>query len=87
MFSVQIYLGDDNSLIKQMTGMREWLDHRHYQPSTFRYNFVSPGILFRIDFAIKAEAARFAEQFGGRVLTGPANDAALAGTNRSQVTG
>ena len=49
-----------------MTAMREWLDHRRFEPSTFRYTFSARGILFEVDFAVEAEAVAFAREFGGR---------------------
>ena len=49
--------------------MREWLDHRGVEPSTFRYTFTAPGILFRVDFAAEAMAVAFAREFGGRSLS------------------
>jgi hypothetical protein len=51
-----------------MAAMRQWLDHHRAEPSTFRYTFTSPGILFQVDFAVEAEAVAFAREFGGRLV-------------------
>jgi hypothetical protein len=51
-----------------MNSMREWLDHRRFEPSTFRYTFEPPGLIFQVDFKLEAEAITFANAFGGRVL-------------------
>jgi hypothetical protein len=50
-----------------MTEMREWLDHQRFEPARFRLTY-SPDIVFRVDFAIEAEAAAFARKFGGYVI-------------------
>ncbi len=70
MFPVEIRIRerDEDALTARMTAMREWLDHRRFEPSTFRYTFTAPGILFRVDFAVAAAAVAFAREFGGRVI-------------------
>ena len=75
MFPVEIRIGerDEDALTARMTAMREWLDHQRFEPSTFRYTFTSPGIVFRVDFDVEAEAAMFAKAFGGRVVAAPAD--------------
>ena len=69
-FPVEIPLreGNEDALTARMTAMREWLDRRHLEPSTFRYTFTAPGILFRVDFSVEAAAIAFAREFGGRVI-------------------
>ena len=70
MFPVEIGIGerDEYAFTARMTAMREWLDHRGFEPSTFRYTFTAPGILFRVDFSVAAAAVAFAREFGGRVI-------------------
>ena len=70
MFAVQIRVDERNeqALTNGMTAMREWLDHRRFEPAVFRYTFLNPGVLFRLEFEIEAEAAKFAAQFGGRLI-------------------
>ncbi len=70
MFPVEIRIPerDEDVLTARMTAMREWLDRRHLEPSTFRYTFTAPGILFRVDFSVEAAALAFAREFGGRVV-------------------
>jgi hypothetical protein len=69
-FSVEIRIhdGDEKAVTAKMNSMREWLDHQRFEPSTFRYTFAPPGLLFQIDFKLEAEAMLFARTFGGRVL-------------------
>jgi len=59
---------DEDALTAKMAAMREWLDHHRFQPSAFRHTFTSPGIVFRVDFSVEADAAKFAKAFGGHVV-------------------
>ena len=70
MFPVEIRIRENNEKVvtEKMTSMREWLDHRRFEPSTFRYRFEPPGLVFQIDFKLEAEAMAFAHGFGGRVM-------------------
>ena len=70
---------DEDALTARMTAMREWLDHRRVEPSSFRYTFMEPGILFRVDFSAEAAAVAFAREFGGRVV-GASGDVAPQAT-------
>jgi hypothetical protein len=51
-----------------MKAMRIWLDQRQFEPETFEYVISGSGTLVRVAFARDAEAAEFAEAFGGLVL-------------------
>jgi hypothetical protein len=68
MLAVEVRIFNEEALAAAMTGMREWLDHRRFEPVTFRYTFNSPGIVCRVGFTNESEAAQFAEAFGGRVV-------------------
>ena len=74
MFPVEILMNGqaEDALTVRMTEMRQWLDHRRFEPSTFRYTFTGSGIVFVVHFAIATEAAAFATEFRGRLLQGPA---------------
>ena len=80
MFPVEVRIPerDEDALTARMTAMREWLDHRRFEPSTFRYTFTAPGILFRVDFSVEAAAVAFAREFGGRMIGAPADMAPQA---------
>ena len=69
MFPVEIPLVDENKLAETLESMRTWLDHKRFEPATFRYSFGAARILFQVDFAIEEEAADFAKAFGGKVLS------------------
>jgi hypothetical protein len=66
-FTVEIRIMDEAALAHRMTEMREWLDHQRFEPARFHLTYL-PGIVFRVDFTIEAEAAAFAEKFGGHVI-------------------
>jgi len=69
-FPVEIAMreSDEDAFTARMAAMREWLDHRGFVPSTFRYTFTEPGVLFRVDFSVEAAAVAFARAFGGHVI-------------------
>lgn len=69
MFPVEIHIRDEAALTEEMATMRTWLDHCRFEPSTFHYRFTSAGVVFRVDFAVEAEATMFAKAFGGRIIT------------------
>jgi hypothetical protein len=71
MFSVERMIGEE-SIVDTMEAMRTWLDHKHYEPATFRYTFTSGGVVFRVDFSNETAAADFA--------TGVSGQAAAAGS-------
>jgi hypothetical protein len=50
-----------------MATMRQWLDHQRFEPATFRYTFAPPGMVFRAEFMVEAQAVAFAAAFGGQV--------------------
>lgn len=64
---IRIRETDENALTARMNAMREWLDRSRFEPSTFRYTFEPLGFVFQVDFKVEAEAAAFANQFGGRI--------------------
>jgi hypothetical protein len=53
----------------RMNEMRTWLDHRHAEPSRFRFASGDAAGECRVHFASEADAAAFALQFGGTVST------------------
>jgi hypothetical protein len=65
-FPVEIRIAED-ALTARMATMREWLDHQRFEPAVFRYTFTSPGILFRVEFTLEAQAEAFAKAFDGQV--------------------
>ena len=62
-------LGDN--LVERLTDIRVWLDEHRYQPSSFTYFFLHPGMMIRVLFKIDDEAEAFAKEFGGSLLDTP----------------
>jgi len=68
MFPVEILVEDQQQLIPTMADMRTWLDHQHFEPTTFRYTFGGGGIVIRVDFSAEAQASAFADSFRGALV-------------------
>lgn len=66
MFVVEI-ITHGASLIDEMTAMRLWLDHQHFEPASFRPIIDERRVVFRVDFTVEAEAISFATAFGGKI--------------------
>ena len=65
---VQIADGDDfGALLRKM---RLWLDKHHFEPSTFTYLDLNPGMSIQVSFKARDEAEIFAKQFGGSFKLG-----------------
>ena len=65
MFPVEIRVSHEASLMRTMQEMREWLDHRHYEPAAFRSETSEDGFTVNIQFRGQEEALSFARQFSG----------------------
>lgn len=68
MRTVEVRIADDDDLVGQLKDMRIWLDGHHFEPSTFTYFYLDPGMMIRVSFDIHDEAAAFADQFDGLLL-------------------
>ena len=71
MRTTEVPLFDENDLTVRLTDMRVWLDERRYEPSTFTYFFLDPGMKIRVTFKIDREAEAFAQEFGGTLVDTP----------------
>ena len=71
MRTTEVRLFDGNDLAGRLTDMRVWLDQHRYEPSTFTYFFLDPGMKIRVTFKIDREAEAFARKFGGSLLDTP----------------
>lgn len=67
----EVRILDEYDLAERLTDMRVWLDEHHYEPSTFTYFFLDPGMKIRVSFKLDDEAEEFAEKFGGSLLDTP----------------
>jgi hypothetical protein len=67
----EVPIPDANDLSERLTDMRVWLDEHRYEPSTFAYFFIPPGMTIRVSFKVEDEAKKFAERFDGSLLDIP----------------
>jgi hypothetical protein len=70
MHPVEIIFGEytEDALTARMTEIRLWLDHRRFEPTTFRHTFTGSGLVFHVEFRLQPEAELFAREFEGRVI-------------------
>ena len=68
MFAVHVRLTDAAAVITRMQTMREWLDHRRFEPTAFRYSCDPDGAVISVNFSINTEAAEFASTFDGHLM-------------------
>ena len=54
-------------LAKVMSGIREWLDGKRFEPSVFRCTTDEETATFRLEFKAESEAVACAEVFGGEI--------------------
>jgi hypothetical protein len=69
--TTEVPLLDENDLAGRLTDMRVWLDEHRYEPSTFTYFFLDPGMKIRVAFKLAEEAEAFAQEFRGVLLDTP----------------
>ena len=59
-----------------MAAMREWLDHKHYEPALFKYEQEDEAVVVSVEFREDEEGQAFARRFEWR--GGNSTDAARA---------
>jgi hypothetical protein len=67
--TTEVLIPDANDLFQRLTDMRVWLDDHRYEPSTFKYFYLDPGMMIRVSFKIDDEAEAFAQKFGGFTMS------------------
>jgi hypothetical protein len=78
MHTAEIRIAGDDDFAERLNDMRVWLDDHRFEPSTFTYFDLDPGMRIQVAFKIGGEAEAFARRFGGSV-TRPADDHGPAG--------
>ncbi len=66
--TAEVRISDDDDFVGRLLDMRVWLDDNQFQPSTFTYFYLDPGMIIRVRFDSEEEAAAFAHEFGGCLL-------------------
>lgn len=66
LYIVELTIAEPN-FVERMNEMRTWLDHRHVEPSRFRLVVGDASGECRVHFTSEADAAAFAQEFGGDV--------------------
>ena len=69
---------EDDDLNDRMSRMRTWLDHRRYEPASFRFGIADGRPKVRVSFKVEREAAAFVTEFGGTLLPSATTDAAIS---------
>ena len=65
---VEVRIAEDEDFGGRLTDMRLWLDDHRYEPSTFTYFYLDPGMMLRVSFSVDEEAEAFAQEFGGSLV-------------------
>ena len=68
MQTAEVRISDDEDFVRRLLDIRVWLDDNKYEPSTFTYFYLDPGMTIRVLFDSEDEAAAFAHEFGGCLL-------------------
>ena len=68
-YTAQVHL-DGANIAVGLSKLKEWLEDRRIEPSTFRYRMKTDDVRLQIDFSTLQDAAAFAEEFGGSVSGG-----------------
>jgi hypothetical protein len=66
---VEVRIAEGEDFGGHLTDMRLWLDGHRYEPSTFTYLYLDPGMMLRVSFSVEQEADAFAQQFGGSLVS------------------
>ncbi len=67
MQTAEVRIADDD-FGERLKDMRLWLDGHRFEPSTFTYFYLDPGMKVRVSFEIDDEATAFAHEFGGSLI-------------------
>ena len=67
MLTTAVRISDDD-FGQRLKDMRLWLDGRGFEPSTFTYFYLDPGMRVHVSFKIDGEAEAFAVEFGGSLI-------------------
>jgi hypothetical protein len=73
MHIAEVRLASDNDFSALLKDMRLWLDEHRFEPSTFTYHDLNPGMSIEVSFRFREEAEAFARRFRGTVRHEPSH--------------
>jgi hypothetical protein len=76
LYAAEVSVSEDD-LYDRMNRMRAWLDHQRFQPSSFRLRRIDDRQIVRVLFKTADEAAQFAGEFGGSLLSSAGTDVVI----------
>jgi hypothetical protein len=71
MYIVELRTACDDSVGIFLKEVRRWLDDHRFQPSTFAYFDLNPGMSIQVSFRVGEEAEVFARRFRGSLKRRP----------------
>jgi hypothetical protein len=63
--TTEVRIIDEDDFGGLLKNMRLWLDAHRFEPMSFNYFYLDPGMIIRVLFNVDDEAEAFAQQFGG----------------------
>jgi len=63
--TTEVRITDEDDFGGLLKNMRLWLDTHRFEPSSFTYFSLNPGMMIRVLFDVDDEANAFAHEFGG----------------------
>jgi hypothetical protein len=63
--TTEVRISDEDNFGGLLKNMRLFLDAHRFEPMSFTYFDLDPGMIIRVSFNIDDEAEAFAQEFGG----------------------
>jgi hypothetical protein len=76
--TTEVRITDEDDFGGLLKNMRLWLDTHRFEPSSFTYYYLNPGMTIRVLFDVDDEAEAFAHEFG-EIAADTAVDPSLTG--------
>jgi hypothetical protein len=67
--TTEVRITDEDDFGGMLKNMRLWLDEHRFEPMSFTYFDLEPGMVIRVLFNVDGEAEAFAQRFGGLPLS------------------
>jgi hypothetical protein len=73
MHIVEVWTAGDDGFGLFLKEVRRWLDAHRFEPSTFTYLDLNPGMSIQVSFRVSEQAEAFARRFCGSLKQRPSN--------------